>query len=65
VSATARLLSTGQVAERLGLHIRKIQRMAETGELPYVEKLPGHNGRYVFDAALIDVLARQQQREAS
>jgi excisionase family DNA binding protein len=65
VSATARLLSTGQVAERLGLHIRKIQRMAENGELPYVEKLPGHNGRYVFDAALIDVLARQQQREAS
>jgi excisionase family DNA binding protein len=65
VSATARLLSTGQVAVRLGLHIRKIQRMAENGELPYVEKLPGPNGRYVFDAALIDVLARQQQREAS
>jgi excisionase family DNA binding protein len=63
VSATARLLTTGQVAERLGLHIRKVQRMAGNGELPYAEKLPGPNGRYVFDAAVIDVLARQQQRE--
>jgi excisionase family DNA binding protein len=74
VSATARLLTTGQVAQRLGLHIRKVQRMAEAGDLPYVDKLPGHNGRYVFDADVIEHFARvaerfankiQQQREAS
>ena len=65
VTATARLLSTGQVAKRLGIHIRKVQRMAEAGDLPYVDKLPGHNGRYVFDAAVIEVIAKQRERESA
>lgn len=58
------LLTTSQVAARLGLHLRKVQRMAETGDLPYAQKLPGPYGRYLFDAVLIDYLARQQQQEA-
>lgn len=62
MNATARLLSSGQVAKMLGLHVRKVQRMAESGELPYIDKLPGLNGRYVFDASVIDVIARQQDR---
>jgi excisionase family DNA binding protein len=67
VNATARILSTGQVAERLRLHIRKIQRMAESGDLPYIEKLPGLNGRYLFDAAVVEMKRRQldAEREAS
>lgn len=67
MNATARILSTGQVAERLRLHIRKIQRMAESGDLPYIEKLPGLNGRYLFDAAVVEMKRRQldAEREAS
>lgn len=63
MNASARLLSTGQVARKLGLHIRKVQRMAEAGDLPYVDKLPGHNGRYLFDATLIEHIARQRERQ--
>jgi excisionase family DNA binding protein len=63
VNATARILSTGQVAERLRLHIRKIQRMAESGDLPYIEKLPGLNGRYLFDAAVVEMKRRQLEAE--
>ncbi len=57
------MLSAAQVAELLGKSARTIQRMAEAGDLP-AEKMPGLTGAYLFDASLIEYLARQQQ-EAS
>ena len=64
VNQTRRLLSAAQVAGMLGKSTRTIQRMARNGDLP-AEQMPGQTGAYLFDAAVIDFLARQQQKEAS
>lgn len=56
-----RLLSAAQVARMLGKGIRTIHRMAEDGRLPYVSKLEGETGAYVFDADVIEHLARQER----
>lgn len=42
------LLSTLQVAERLHVDPRTVQRRAEAGLLPVAGKLPGGTGAYVF-----------------
>lgn len=39
---------------------RTVQRMAEKGELPFVRKLPGANGAYLFDRAVIESAAAEQ-----
>ncbi|MPZ73994.1 MAG: helix-turn-helix domain-containing protein [Nitriliruptorales bacterium] len=62
---TQRLLTTVQVADLLGLNLRKVQRMAESGELPVAQKMPGPFGRYVFDAPVIEAIARQRAKAAS
>jgi hypothetical protein len=49
----------------LGKSTRTVHRMAESGELPYVEKLDGLTGAYVFDPGVIEVIVRQQQKAAS
>ena len=64
VTEVRRLLSTAQVAKMLGKSTRTIHRMADSGELPYVEKLEGLTGAYVFDPSVIELIARQQ-RETS
>lgn len=56
-----RLLTVPQVATRLGKSPRTIQRMAISGELPHVQKLQGATGPYVFDAAVVELVARQQE----
>jgi excisionase family DNA binding protein len=66
VAQPQQLLTTGQVAALLGLHIRKVQRLAESGELPVAQKLPGPYGRYVFDATQVELWRyRQSERTAS
>jgi excisionase family DNA binding protein len=42
---------------------RTVQRMAENGELPYVRKLPGSNGAYLFEAAVIKRVAAELTQE--
>jgi hypothetical protein len=59
------LLSTALVAELLGLHIRKVQRLAEAGNLPYTAKLPGPFGRYVFDANEVELWRYRQSEKAA
>ncbi|MHB1433417.1 MAG: helix-turn-helix domain-containing protein [Streptosporangiaceae bacterium] len=51
------LLTSGQVARLLGRSPRTIARMAERGDLEYVQKLPGANGGYLFDAEKVQKLA--------
>lgn len=51
---TKPLLTTTDVAAQLGVSVRTIHRMAKAGTLPYVVKVPGETGAYLFDPAVID-----------
>lgn len=59
-----RLLTAAHVARLLDKSVRTIQRMAEDGRLPYVSKIEGDTGAYVFDADVIEHLARQERETA-
>lgn len=53
----ATLLTSPQAGAILGKSARTIQRMADSGDLPYVHKLDGPNGAYLFDPDVIAALA--------
>lgn len=55
-----KLLTTMQVAKRLGKSRRTVHRMASTGHLPVAHKLPHERGAYLFDAAAIDRMAAKR-----
>lgn len=57
------LLTAVEAAEVLQCSRRTILRMVESGDLPYVRKLEGPNGAYLFDAGVVGVIARQSGRE--
>jgi excisionase family DNA binding protein len=59
------LLTTTQVAAKLGFHLRKVQRLAESGELPYMQRLPGPYGRYLFDATEIELWQLRRAHEGA
>lgn len=65
MQATTKYLRTADVAARLGLSKRTVHRRALTGEIPNVGKTYEPNGPFLFDPAVIDVLARNAQRAAS
>lgn len=51
------LLTSPQAGAILGKSARTVQRMADAGDLPFVQKLDGPNGAYLFDAEAIRALA--------
>lgn len=57
------LLSTGRVAELLGISIRTVQRMAKTDKIP-ARKLDGHHGQYVFEESDIAAYLAAQEAES-
>ena len=59
--ATQTLLTTAEAAPRLDISTRTLARRARAGLVPYVRKLDGIRGGFLFDAAVIDVIARQQR----
>ena len=59
MTTTARLFTTTQVATLLGKSPRTIHRMADTGRLPYVAKLTGTRGAYVFEPAVVEQALRE------
>ena len=68
------LLTTGETAAFLGLldngrsraaALRKIQRLARSGELPYVKKMPRGQGEYLFDRHVVEMFARQLAKAAA
>ena len=65
MASTGQLVTALEAAKTLGKSRRTILRMVEAGELPYVHKLDGRAGAYLFDAAVIDLLARRQSGKAS
>lgn len=54
------LLTTTDAGRILGKSARTVQRMAEAGEIPIAQKLPGPNGAYLFDPADVDTLAAEK-----
>lgn len=44
----------------LGISGRTVIRRAEAGELAYIRKLPGPNGDYLFDPAVIEKYRTEQ-----
>lgn len=59
------LLTTPQVAHLLSKGARTIQRMAASGELMPVAKLPGPNGAYLFRRRDIEKLLARAPKAAS
>lgn len=53
------LLTSPQVAHILGKSARTVQRMADSGELPITQKLPGPNGAYLFSRRDVEALAKK------
>ena len=63
VDGTDRLLTSAEVATKLRISKRTVHRRAELGKIPFVRKLHEPNGAYLFDPAVVDFLARQQEQE--
>lgn len=57
------LIGTREAARVLGLSRSTVNRRAGAGNLPYVEKLPGRLGNYVFDRAEIERIAMETTNE--
>lgn len=59
VPKTEPLMTTFEVAVRLGCSISTVQRRARSGELRPAQKLPGPNGALLFDPRDVDRLLTQ------
>ena len=55
------LLTTAEVAERLGVDVRTVHRMVAAGRLAPVQKLAGRTGAYVFSADAIEGVEAERQ----
>lgn len=54
------MLTSPQCGALLGKSAKTVIRMAERGDLPFVQKLPGPNGAYLFDPEVVQEKAMQQ-----
>ena len=55
------LITVADVAARLGVSRTTVHRYAASGDLPYVNKMPGIRGGYLFDPAVVALFARQRR----
>jgi excisionase family DNA binding protein len=51
-----------EVAARLGFSRSYVVKLAASGDLPYVRKMPGVRGAYLFDPGTVALWARQNRR---
>lgn len=60
------ILTAAEAGEILGCSARTVIRKAEADppELPFVRKLPGPNGDYLFDRAAVEELKAAKDAEA-
>lgn len=59
------LLTSSQAGHILNLSARTIQRMADAGEIPLVQKLPGRNGARLFSRVDIERIAAARSEQAA
>jgi excisionase family DNA binding protein len=50
------LLSTAETADRLGVSVSTVTRLAESGRLPIAHRMPGKTGAMLFEEADVDAL---------
>lgn len=55
--SNGRLLTSTEASRLLGISSRTVLRMAERGDLPYAQRLPGPTGGYLFEADVIHAKA--------
>lgn len=55
-------LTAAESGTILGVSARTVIRRAEAGELPYIRKLPGPNGDYLFRRAVVERAAAEQAK---
>lgn len=60
-----RPITSAETGVILGKSARTVQRLAIDGELPYIRKLPGPNGDYLFDPAVVETYAGEQAKTAA
>ena len=53
------LITTSQTARMLGKSEPTVRRMAEAGDLPFVQRLPGETGAYLFDRSAVAKVAER------
>ncbi len=58
------LMTSPQAAALLGVSVRTVQRLAESGELRHAQKLPGPNGAYLFRPADVERFLKGRDRVA-
>lgn len=54
-------IGTAQAAELLGRSVATVKRLAKSGDLPYVFKMEGETGAYVFSRTAIEAIAKSGQ----
>ena len=59
------LVGTVEAADILGWSLRKTKRDAKAGRLPYVHKMPGRTGAYLFHRNVIETIAGNRRRAES
>lgn len=57
------LITTTQAGQLLGKSTRTVSRLAETGQLAYVQRLPGPRGHYLFDPEVVLKFQAEQESE--
>jgi hypothetical protein len=58
-------ITSAEAGVIVGKSARTVQRLAADGELSYIRKLPGPNGDYLFDRAVVESYARDLAKAAS
>lgn len=59
------LMTATEVGAELGKSSSTVRRLAESGELAHAQKLPGPNGAYLFDPAVVRQYLANQAAEAA
>jgi len=62
---TKTLLSSTEVARRLGVSIKTVHRLARAGQIPGAQKLPGRTGAFIFDPDMLDAWLTGRKAKAS
>lgn len=58
------LLTSAEVAEKLHISTRTVARLAESGDLPVAQRLPGVRGALFFDERAVERYRRSTERAA-
>lgn len=58
------LLTSPQASLILKVSTRTVQRMADAGEIPVAQKLPGPNGAYLYRRSDVEALAKPARKSA-